>query len=119
MNKYTGLSDFEINVKVAEKAGIKHTTGADKVYKMLFFSPDSQPTPYEFDPCNKPYDAWKIMMDNEISVTPSGDGKYFAFRAISFADGAMDYYKDEVATHENPLRAAMEVFLMMKDEGLA
>lgn len=105
------MTEFEINKAVAEKAGIKYTTGFDKVYEMFFFSPDSQPLPHEFDPCNKSYDAWKIMMDNEISVTPSGDGKYFAFRVISFGGGAMDYYKNEVATHEKPLVAATLCFL--------
>lgn len=105
------MTEFEINKSVAEKAGIKYTTGIDKVYEMVFFSLDSKPEPFEFDPCNKSYDAWKIMLDNGISVTPSGDGKYFAFRVISFGGGSMDYYKNEVATHEKPLVAAMLCFL--------
>lgn len=79
------MTEFEINKAVADKLGVKHVVNGNKVCELVFFSSDDiNPFSYEFDPCNNPRTAWEIMMDNEISVTPSGDGKYFAFRVISF-----------------------------------
>lgn len=119
MNKYTELSDFEINKKVASHylpCDYNLNDHAKTVEFIRFLGDTAEYRVYgKFDPCNNPSDAWKIMMDNEISVTPSGDGKYLAFRVISFGGGAIDYYKDEVSLHENPLRSCMEVFLMIKD----
>lgn len=94
------MTEFEINKAVAEKAGIKYTTGGDKVYEMFFFSPDSQPIPYEFDPCNKVEQAWKIMLSYGITIVFQ-KGKY-QFATI---DGEIEI------KHEKPLVSAMLCFL--------
>lgn len=101
MNKYTELSDFEINKRVAEKLGITHECdmGTVIIYR------DSEH--HAFDPCNNPADAMPIAFENRINL-----------RTV---DGYMDWYADHptnsrIYSHNiNPLRAAMEVFLMMKD----
>lgn len=105
------MTEFEINKAVAEKAGIKYTTGIDKVYEMFFFSPDSQPIPYEFDPCNKVEQAWKIMLQYNICVTKDGDG-YEAYLNLSI-DNNWNADARGVYTHEKPLVAAMLCFLEM------
>lgn len=98
MNKYTELSDFEINKKVADEIGIDYTTdnaGNLIVYKHL--------TPIIFNPCNNHDDAIPIIINNKISGTPASNDLW-----------ACIHYPFE-AINKNPLRAAMEVFLMMKD----
>ncbi|SUI52321.1 phage protein NinX family protein [Serratia marcescens] len=63
----------------------------------------------EYDPCNNPADAWPIIVENKISIISmhsGGDGWQI--------DSGED---EEFVLHQqsNPLRAAMIVFLMMKD----
>lgn len=103
---YSQLSDFEINKRVAQLHGGFALTLA------VIDSPPSGKSfhPGRFDPCNNPADAWPIITDNKISIY-----------AMSEADargkwGAEAFYPNE-AYHfnDNPLRAAMIVFLMMKD----
>lgn len=104
------MTEFEINKAVAEKVGIKYTTGFDKVYEMFFFSPDSQPIPHEFDPCNKPHDAWKIMIKHNICVTKGEFNNYDAVHNLEYyTDG--NWIVDTCVSHEKPLVAAMLCFL--------
>ncbi|MEM8060023.1 DUF2591 family protein [Morganella morganii subsp. sibonii] len=57
----------------------------------------------EFDPCNNPADAMPIVIENGISMIKSSGGWICCHGAAG------------VIEHENLYRAAMEVFLMMKD----
>ncbi|GKX60182.1 DUF2591 domain-containing protein [Leminorella grimontii] len=92
---YEGLSDKEINVKVALALGAK------EIVPDLFMSDDRRydfdkpknkaGNKFYFDPCNNPADAWPIIKDNCIDIIWDGD------------------------PNENVLRQAMIVFLMMKD----
>lgn len=62
-----------------------------------------------FDPCNNPEDARPIIIGSMISIRPVGnDGQLW--EASGMAGMKADYDK-------NPLRAAMIVFLMMKEAG--
>lgn len=103
MNKYTELSDFEINKAVFHKAKIKH--------KYFRFLPNGVITynikgEYKvFDPCSNPADAMPIIIDNKIAISPTSIGAEWV--------SSHRYFR---AINKNPLRAAMEVFLMMKDE---
>ncbi|ELG7328820.1 DUF2591 family protein [Salmonella enterica] len=104
MNKYRDKSDFEINKAVFRAARIKH--------KWFKFLPHGVVT-YNikgdwviFDPCNNPADAMPIIIENKICLTV-GDSD-----DIWVADTTRSL---ESSFNENPLRAAMEVFLMMKD----
>ncbi len=119
MNKYTELSDFEINKKVAYlflNYGY-YEIDSYRQEVMYFRSGSGKGLYRDYDPCNNPSDAMPIIIENNISLhsphlregwmaeyTGSGD---------DVNDGLQADYFD--AHHKNPLRAAMEVFLMMKD----
>lgn len=90
MNKYTGLTEFEINKSVSEKLGYIHTKS--------------------FDPCNKVEQAWEIMMKYNICVTQGDDGLYDAFVGL-YCVGPMSFYYDDYKSHKKPLVAAMLCFL--------
>lgn len=95
MNKYTELSDAEINVKVFINLYGKESL-KDKDMRRYFS---------RVDYCSNPSDAMPIIIENKISMTPSP-------RADEWVC-TLRYFR---AINESPLRAAMEVFLMMKDE---
>lgn len=106
MNKYTELSDFEINKKVA----ITFHKNSD------FIEQYNNKTIYVdgnvFDPCNNPADAMPIIIENKISLrAPTITDRWKA----EFVDEYGNYVGYRRALNKNPLRAAMEVFLMMKD----
>ncbi len=115
MNKYRDKSDFEINKAVFRTARIKH--------KWFKFLPHGVVT-YNikgdwviFDPCNNPADAMPIVIENNISLHAprlrEGWMAEYTGSDDDVNDGfQVDYYESH---NKNPLRAAMEVFLMMKD----
>lgn len=96
MNKYTELSDFEINKKVAERLFLKFTNN----WLVILVDGES------FDPCNNPADAMPIVFENGISLI-SDWNEVGVWGATN-----QPWYSSE---NKNPLRAAMEVFLMIKD----
>lgn len=101
MNKYRNKSDFEINRAVAIALG-----------KVIGIRPDSNiiyliggDELIEFSPCNNPAVAMPIIIENGISmvrVNNEWSARQFNNHCIEVNDS--NYY-----------RAAMEVFLMMKD----
>ncbi len=104
MNKYTELSDFEINKKIAESCKLnvvifEHT-------KIVIFD-DMNATP--FDPCNNPADAMPIITENKISMNFINDN--IGWAAI--------YRREEKEVLEtsgnNYYRTAMIYFLLIKD----
>ena len=106
MNKYTELSDFEINKKVAEKLGEEWfvtTTVWDELVVMVGGKC--------FKPCDNPSDAMPIIIENLISLMADmSDGRESTWWCASdISNSFTSNYKS------NPLRAAMEVFLMIKD----
>ena len=65
------------------------------------------------DYCNNPSDAWPIISRNLIGVSPDEDGVTCHF----YGDWTARAFCSQIfCTHKNPLRAAMIVFLMMRDE---
>lgn len=115
MNKYTEISDFEINKKVAS-----HYLPCDynlnehtKTVELIGFLGDTDEYNVyaTFDPCNNPADAMPIIIENLISLMAdmSDDRGSTWWCASDISNGITSRYKS------NPLRAAMEVFLMMKD----
>lgn len=127
MNKYRDKSDFEINKAVAE---IIHP---GKVFTHAYSFGDAYGNSVQWicgyaeyihvDYCNNPADAWPIILKNKISIIIPGveysDGYSPTFAASGFDDVSHitrnTYYTDEESFNQNPLRAAMEVFLMMKE----
>ncbi|HEJ9507488.1 DUF2591 domain-containing protein [Proteus mirabilis] len=99
MNKYTELSDLEINKRVFVAAKIEHED-TDLHSNKVFYGDGANWI--EFDPCNNPTNAMQIIVENKIAMNPKDD-------AWQCGSGW------NVADNKNPLRAAMEVFLMMKD----
>lgn len=113
MNKYTELSDFEINLKVARirltdgNYGWCAHTGLVKRYVT-----DDKGLCMIYDPCNNPADAMSIIIENLISLMAdmSEDRGSAWWCASDISNSFTSNYKS------NPLRAAMEVFLMMRDK---
>ncbi|MGZ8106411.1 phage protein NinX family protein [Proteus mirabilis] len=97
MNKYTELSDFEINKKVA----VTFHKNSD------FIEQYDNKTIYVdgnvFDPCNNPSDAMPIIIENEISMIKSSGGWMCCHGSVGHV------------YHEGLYRGAMELFLMMRD----
>ena len=124
MTDYSKLSDFEINKRVVIALDID----------MHFFIPESEDSfcagfsPSElgpiwqtsahwvgdfkvsngnkFNPCNNPADAWPIIADNKIGINPATASDKWAAHYCNW---------DIAVADENPLRAAMIVFLMIQD----
>ncbi len=97
MMNYKEMTDQEINKLVAERLGYTY-----KQFKI--FRPDY---------CNNPSHAWPIILENKISIqhnvlTRGGDW----FAGVYCFDGA----PIETDYMNNPLRAAMIVYLMMEEE---
>ncbi|QOV59856.1 DUF2591 family protein [Klebsiella variicola] len=93
---YSKLSDFEIN---------------KKVFGLIMKDRDwNRQGAGVFDFCNNPEDAWPIIMEIKLTIKPD-----------VYIGGwvAMESKHDETeaiySAGENPLRAAMIVFLMMQD----
>lgn len=109
---YESMSDFEINKAVAialdvdgdienitqRESKIKHLKGIALIKFKGYFSLE------QFNPCNKPSDAWPIIIDNYIVIEPRKNKTSLAYTKSDAP------YEDE-----NPLRAAMIVFLMMNE----
>lgn len=89
---YEEMSDSEIN-KLAERACGMYCEDCGGRYI---------PT---MDYCNNPSDAWPVIKENKIGTVPVNEW----WRASSVIAGYHEQHDD------NPLRAAMIVFLMMKD----
>ena len=106
MTDYSKMSDFEISHMVSQKLPGRYITYADHVM-------DSE-TEETFDPCNKPADAWPIIAERKICLAfdvfaePQDGGGWVASPAYG--------WESERTRHDNPLRAAMILFLMMQEK---
>lgn len=111
MNKYTELSDFEINKKVAENLKL-NTIAYERTEIVLFDDMDATP----FDPCNNPTDAMPIIIENNISLHAPRLREGWMAEYASSGDDVNDGFQADYfdAHNKNPLRAAMEVFLMIE-----
>ncbi|HGN0534214.1 TPA: phage protein NinX family protein [Providencia stuartii] len=103
MNKYTELSDFEINKKVAEKLGLAYEVTRYGVVTRM----SNKEQWREFNPCNNPADAMPIIVENKLTLSPRYDSDEWISESL--------FYHDIYSVNKNLYRAAMEVFLMMKD----
>ena len=115
-----GCTDEQINKGVAwleaKKAIINsygnwwHSVGEPNIiYKGSFSN--------HFQPCTNPNYAWPIILESKISLLVD----YKTWEAsIDFCGNESEHGTDEllskVATGENPLRAAMEVYLLMSNK---
>lgn len=127
MNKYRDKSDFEINKAVAIAIGFPCYYGDGSYTNGLGFRAamvkgkniNGNYMVGGFDPCNNPADAMPIVIENGISLINS-DGVHFAAAPGCGIEGylggdTVGYGSRKYSENENIYRAAMEVFLMMKD----
>lgn len=122
--KYEDMSDFEVNSKIAQLfiGGVsvyhERSHGNHDGDVWLNDSETGALRYTNFNPCNNPSDAWPIIVENEIAITPqhTGDG----FWCASHSDTSVISWKDMppkfTARDKNPLRAAMICFLKMKEQ---
>lgn len=97
MNNYTELSDDAINamvfISLYGEGSLK-----DKDMRRCFSCVDY---------CNNPADAMPIIIENKLTLSPRYDSDEWISEPL--------FYHDIYSVNKNPLRACMEVFLMMKD----
>ncbi|MCT6517537.1 DUF2591 domain-containing protein [Proteus vulgaris] len=105
MNKYTELSDFEIDLLVAQLifSNDEYDVIKQSMEVVKFQNGSGKGVCYEFNPCNNPTDAMQIIIENLISLMPdmSYDGGSTWWCASDISNGITSRYKS------NPLRAAM------------
>lgn len=111
MKDYASMSDFEINKSVADIAmngtwHVKPSHPDNDTGGWLYGSNGIQTCELP-DYCNNPADAWPIITASMISIRPVGNNGQL-WEASGMDGMKADYDK-------NPLRAAMVVFLMMKE----
>ncbi|ELY4101201.1 DUF2591 family protein [Cronobacter sakazakii] len=102
---YSQLSDQEINLLVAkiqhpDKTFIESKTRSPSVVMLNHIN-------MWIDYCNNPADAWPIIVKNRISIINLDEDEWGA-RGVADRNSKR-------AIHENSLRAAMIVFLMMQE----
>ena len=127
---YEGMSDFEVNRAVSCRLDGNDLDifGRPMFASDCYFSvPSGNSVEWHqfgcdesklFDPCNNPSDAWPIITSNSIAIfetaVAGGDVSWVATTNLDkswlgYGAEGFDCY------HNNPLRAAMIVFLMMRE----
>ncbi|HDU8566410.1 DUF2591 family protein [Morganella morganii] len=124
MNKYSDKSDYEINKLIARLNDGIHID--DEITDIdCYIQSQSSPSSvlscnghisyliYDF--CNNPSDAMPIIIENGISLFAPGLSDMWTAEYVDYeTDREYGVYNYE-AINKNPYRAAMEVFLMMKE----
>ncbi|MEL3438872.1 phage protein NinX family protein [Escherichia coli] len=117
---YSQLSDFEINRMVGDIIfkglwACKPETSGNNTNKWYYGNADTTFEPLNPLPdyCNDPSASWPIITENNISIILDNPSMPCA------TDNARDLFDDAGpnvgVAYDNPLRAAMIVFLMMQD----
>ncbi|NYA42917.1 DUF2591 family protein [Serratia fonticola] len=107
MTNYSELSDFEINQRVAKLTG--NYGSCEPAFNAVYRSSGTQ-----YDPINRPEQAWPIIAGCKIALYPPFDRECNKWEAHTVAmDGTSN---GDSAFSKNPLRAAMIVYLMMQEQ---
>lgn len=106
---YDQMSDFEINRAVATALGItnwyvKPNSEMNETDSWLYSDNVEGDALHLKNYCNNPSDAWPIITENRIAISPYCDQGWFA-----------DHDSSVIVDDANPLRAAMLVYLMMQE----
>ena len=119
MINYNKLSDFEINKRVAKTLNkytpLNYPHEADKRSVGSLCSNDDYRW---YDYCNNPADAWSIIIQNKINIAfDCNENEWMAWGNFEFDHCGWDMINEPSIynSHENALRAAMTVFLMMQE----
>ena len=109
MKDYASMSDREIAEKIGKAIGLCSIGGCLYIKNGVWT---------RFDPCNNPADAWPIITENKISTMwMTSEKEWCAWSEGDLGEGAW-YWENSPDYYFNctsQLRAAMIVFLMMKD----
>lgn len=114
MKNYECMSDFEINKRVfkaivgAKPLGYPHNADGRSVGN------EENGNYRWYDYCNNPADAWPIIVKYEVDVIQNNGQDC----PLATNSAVMMFRGDDVfiCQHENPLRAAMIVFLKMNED---
>ena len=124
MMDYSKMSDFEVNAAVFEAlhGGAPDYKEGDSGAMVLIsyegdiVGGDAVEVEVEsgaFNPCSSPADAWPIIVENKIMLSPRCAAEQWKAQIHLGNEDIFDNYAS--AWHANPLRAAMIVFLMMRE----
>lgn len=97
--KYEDMSDFEINCRV--HAEVMQISGLNS-FKAK-------------DYCNNPSDAWPVITENKISIMFDSTDTRYEGEYHEWCDAISSCQKFGIQHQSNPLRAAMIVFLKMRE----
>lgn len=100
---YSELPDLEITKRVAKLTG--NYGSCEPAFNAVYRSSGTQ-----YDPINRPEQAWPIIAANKISVIWMKTTNPNCWEAV-----APDHIKFSNSAN-NPLRAAMIVYLMMQEQ---
>lgn len=109
---YEEMSDFEINCYVSmHMHGFSWIEFVDGYVSSVKCGNEGSPgfaMVEVCDYCNSPSDAWPIIVASKIWIQPDmvGDGFWHCY----------DCENEHFSKHQNPLRAAMIVFIMIHGE---
>lgn len=116
---YEEMSDLQINLLVANAIGVDAAENSGVVFGSVKHEGDNVVSVIGVvDYCNNPSDAWPIITYNSIAIfetaVAGGDVSWVAATNLDkswlgYGAEGFDCY------HKNPLRAAMIVFLMMRE----
>lgn len=101
---YSKMSDYEVSKRVAMAIGGFIEEDFCETHSVVFRRHGRHQYSF-FEPCTNPSDAWPIIVENGIGIKKQSNGLWCATRQ----GGLYPQY------HENPLRAAMMVFLHMQE----
>ena len=103
---YSDLHDAEINMKVCAALGLG-LSGHARIIRQgdATILLDDNKTLVDY--CNNPADAWPIIVENRISI--------INLEADEWGARGVAHLHSKRAMHQNSLRAAMIVFLMMQE----
>lgn len=114
MKDYSTMDDGAINMLVGESLGL--TSYYLNHDRSVQFRNEKGHIKGTKNYCNNPADAWPIILNNGINIftdmIPHG---LLGQARVSVISGGRIGAECLIAKHINPLRAAMEVYLMKKD----
>jgi len=127
---YSQLSDFEINKRVAISVGFSCYYGDGSYTNNLGLrgaivkgkNDSGLFMVGEFNPCQNPADAYPIIIENRIAIIPdTAAGEWVAFNEFTLYEGDWMFASDPThhSNGKNPLRCAMECFLLMQEKANA
>ena len=115
---YSKMSDQEINMVVASIIYPDRVVIESKSRPPSACITSHHPSKW-VDYCNNPEDAWPIIVGHKLSLI-NADDEWLCVPDDTAVDGTTGdevqmIYSGDGHVHANPLRAAMIVFLMMKE----